>query len=301
VRTSLYLAHVNNCGVDQGDWYKAHPPTRTWGEMLRIGGVKLFTDGGSCGKPAVSYNHPVFGYGDLWFTQEQLNAILADIHASGYQAAIHALGDRAVDQVLNAIESVLGGGPNTPRHRIEHNGVVRDEMLARYPQVDPVALIFGPYPACSPFIQPTPEPYNLWEWRWPDLLAANPSGHFAWHSDRGAALFPLAPLMHLFAMVTAYEVGVDGETFCETPAWIAHKNLTVEQVLPMMTIEAAYALFRDEEVGSLRAGKLADLIILSDNPLTVEPVAIKDLQVCMTMVGGRVEYCASGCEALCPG
>jgi predicted amidohydrolase YtcJ len=301
VRTSLYLGHVNNCGEVQGDWYKQHPPTQAWGEMLRIGGVKVFTDGGSCGGPAVSYDHPVFGYGDLWFTQEELNAIIADIQAAGYQAAIHALGDRAVDQVLNTIELVLNGGPNTPRHRIEHNGVVRDDMLARYAQVDPVALIFGPYPACSPFVEPPPPAYQSWEWRWPDLLAANPGGHFAWHSDRGAALFPLPPLMHLFSMVTPFEVGVDGETICDTPDWIAHKMLTVEQVLPMMTIEAAYALFRDQEVGSLRAGKLADLIILSDNPLTVEPNAIKDLEGTMTMVGGRVAYCAPGYEALCPG
>ena len=92
------------------------------------------------------------------------------------------------------------------------------------------------------------------------------------------------------------EVDADGETICDTPEWLAHKMLTVDQVLPMMTIEAAYALFRDEEVGSLRAGKLADLIILSDNPLTVEPNAIKDLEVSMTMVGGRVAYCAPGYE-----
>lgn len=96
-------------------------------------------------------------------------------------------------------------------------------------------------------------------------------------------------------------VHADGETICDTPEWLAHKMLTVEQVLPMMTIEAAYALFRDEEVGSLRTGKLADLIILSGNPLGVAPEAIKDIEVWMTMVGGQVEYWAPGQEALCPG
>ena len=300
VRTSLYLTHVDACGEVQGDWYKQHPPTQVWGEMLRIGGVKVFTDGGSCGAPAFSYEHPVFGYGDLWFTQPELNAILADIQDAGYQAAIHALGDRAVEQVLDAIEFTLDGNPNTPRHRIEHNAVVRDDMLARYAQVDPVALIFGAYPACSPFVTPPPPAYQGWEWRWPDLLVANPGGHFAWHSDRGAALFPLPPLMHLFSMVTPFEVEVDGVTVCDTPEWLDHKMLTVEQVLPMLTIEAAYALFRDQEVGSLRPGKLADLIILSGNPLAVEPSAIKDLEVTMTMVGGRLAYCASGHEASCP-
>jgi predicted amidohydrolase YtcJ len=301
VRTSLYLTHVNNCGEVQGDWYKQHPPTRARGEMLRIGGVKIFTDGGSCGGPAVSYDHPVFGYGDLWFTQEELNAMIAGIQAAGYQAAIHALGDRAVDQALNAIEFALNGGPNTPRHRIEHNAVVRDDMLARYSEVDPVALIFGAFSACGPPVVPPPPANQSWEWRWPDLVTAHPGGHFAWHSDRGAARFPLPPLMHLYSMVTPFEVDVDGQTTCDTPDWLAHKMLTVEQVLPTMTIEAAYALFRDEEVGSLRSGKLADLIILSGDPLTVAPDAIKDLEVWMTMVGGRVEHCAPGHEALCPG
>lgn len=301
VRTSLYLSYVNPCGEVQGDWYKQHPPTRAWGEMLRIGGAKIFVDGGSCGAPAFSYNHPVYGHGDLWFTQAELNAMIVDIQAAGHQAAIHALGDRAVDQALRAVESALDGGPNTPRHRIEHNGVVRDDTLARYAEVGAVPLIFGAYPACLPFVDPPPPAYQGWEWRWPALLAANPGVHFAWHSDRGAALFPLAPLMHLHSMVTPFEVGRDGNTICNTPDWLAHKMLTVEQVLPMMTTEAAYAIFREQEVGSLRAGKLADLIILSGNPLTVDPDAIKDIEVWMTMVGGQVEYCAPGQKALCPG
>ena len=67
-----------------------------------------------------------------------------------------------------------------------------------------------------------------------------------------------------------------------------------------MTIEAAYALFREQELGSLKTGKLADLIILSDNPLEVDADDILDIQVLMTMVGGNVEYCAQGNESLCP-
>ncbi len=68
-----------------------------------------------------------------------------------------------------------------------------------------------------------------------------------------------------------------------------------------MTINAAYPLFREEEVGGLVAGKLADLIVLSNNPLAVDPSTIKDIAVWMTMVGGKAEYCAAGRETLCPG
>jgi len=298
LRTSLYLAYTSNCGDVLGDWYKAYPPTRQPGEMLRIGGVKVFLDGGSCGCPAFSYDHPVCGYGDLWFTQEELDAIAADINAAGYQVAIHALGDRAVEQALTAIEHVLNGQPNTARHRIEHNAIVRDDMLARYSQVQPVALIFGNYPCAYGAFPPLPQ-YQPWEWRWHDLMQANPAVHFSWHGD-APAVGPLPPLLQLYSMVTGHEVGQDAQTVCDTPSWLARELFTVEEALPLMTREGAYALFRDDEVGSLRPGLFADLIILSDDLLTADPESIRDMEVWMTMVGGGVAYCAPGHEALCP-
>ena len=68
----------------------------------------------------------------------------------------------------------------------------------------------------------------------------------------------------------------------------------------MMTIDAAYALFMEEKIGSLKPGKFADPVILSDNPLIVDPNSLIDLEVLMTMVAGRVEHCVPGHEALCP-
>jgi hypothetical protein len=105
---------------------------------------------------------------------------------------------------------------------------------------------------------------------------------------------------HLYGMVTRREVSEDGETICEPPDWAVDDRLGVEEALQFMTIGSAYSLFREEEVGSLRAGKLADLIILSDNPLEVDHDSILDIQVLMTMVGGKVEHCAHGHEVLCP-
>jgi len=297
VRTSLYLSYNTNCGVALGDWYKSYPPTGNPGEMLRIGGVKVFLDGGSCGCPAYSFNHPTCGNGDLWFTQAEANAIVAGLQAAGYQVALHALGDRAVEQALNAIESGLAGGPNSLRHRIEHNALIRDDLLPRYGPLGVVALIFGNYP-CEAVAYQLPPEYQPWEWRWRDLLDANPGLHVAWHSD--APFAPVSPLKNLYSMVTAHETNAAGTATCDDPTWLTKKTVTLDQALRMMTSEGAYALCREEEVGSLHLGKYADLVILSAWPQDVDLEPIKDIEVLMTMVGGKTKYCAAGYESLCP-
>ncbi|MCJ7620841.1 MAG: amidohydrolase family protein [Anaerolineae bacterium] len=305
VRTSVYLSYTSNCGDLKGDWYRDYAPTREPGEMLRIGGVKIFSDGGSCGGPAVSFEYPNgVGQGDLFFTQEEMDRIVAGVHAEGYQMAIHALGDRAIEQVQNAIAAALDGEPNTLRHRIEHNGLLRPELMPRYSEIGIVPLIFGEYPICigsgttGRYRYAVPEEYRPWEWRWRDLLDANPGLPIAWHGD-DPPIPPVNPIIDLYGFVTRRHIKEDG-SICEPPDWFAANAITVEEALRIMTMGSAYALFRDEEVGSLKPGKLADLIIISENPVTVDPNTIKDIEVLMTMVGGRVEYCASGYETLCP-
>lgn len=298
VRTNLYLSATDACGGLLGDWYKQHPPTDEPGEMLRIAGVKIYLDGGSCGCPAFSFSHPLCGTGDLWFSQTQANTIVSEIHNAGYQVAIHAVGDRAADQALNAIQNALGGQANTQRHRIEHSAILREDQLSRYSQIGIVPVIFANYP-CE-YGTPLPAPYGSWEWRWRDLLDANPGLSFAWHSDV-PGMGPLSPLKSLYSLVTASETSKDGETTCADHAWLTNKTLTLAEGLEMMTSGAAYALFREDEVGSIRLGKYADLVILSTNPATANPESIKDIQVLMTMVGGKVEYCMTGSESLCPG
>lgn len=87
---------------------------------------------------------------------------------------------------------------------------------------------------------------------------------------------------------------------CPAAEWQEAHRIAAEEALPMMSINAAYALFREDEVGSLEPGKYADLIILSANPLTDDPHKILEMQVWMTMVGGRTAYCMAGQEELCP-
>ncbi len=305
LRFSLYLMYDNNCGDIIGDWYKAYQPGQKLGPRLEIRGVKIFADGGSCKVPAVTFEYPGGnGDGDLFLTQEQINQAVAEAQAAGFQVAIHSLGDRSLEQAQDAIAAALNGQPNIYRHRIEHNAVISPKLLPRYSQIGIIPVIFGAYPTCirtrpdSRFKYLVPVEYGTWEWPWRLLLDANPGLPIAWHAD-----YPIFnrinPLYNMYGMVTRNEVASDG-SICEAPAWLKQGALRIEEVLPMMTINSAYALFRENEVGSLAAGKLADLIILSDNPLQVAPEQLKDITVLMTMLGGKVEYCAAGSEPLCP-
>ena len=299
IRTSLYLIATDPCGKPVGDWWQAHPPTRTAGEMLRIGGVKLFTDGGTCDRPALSYElRPGEGVGDLFFTQEELNELVTAVHNAGYQAAIHAIGDRGIEQAQNAIAAALDGRANTPRHRIEHNSVIRPELLSRYGEIGIIPVVFGLYPECEPFGPPPPPEYRDWEWPYRALLDANPDLPVAWHGD-DPFFGRVRPLDDLYSLVTRNGVGEDGQ-ICEAPTWQQQHTITAEEALQMMTINAAYALFREQEVGSLAPDKYADLIILSGNPLTADPDAFPQMNVWLAMVGGRVEFCHPDHQAVCP-
>jgi predicted amidohydrolase YtcJ len=298
VRTSLYLVVNTNCGRLTGNWYQRYPPTRVPGEMLRLGGVKIFTDGGSCGGVALSFElRPGQGQGDLWLTQDQLNSMVAQAQAGGYQVAIHAIGDRAVEEAQTAIAAALAGGPNIYRHRLEHVSVLRPEQVARFGELGLIPVVPGQYPACTPFGPPVPEPYHAWEWPWRELRAANPDLNIAWHTD-----YPFAstnPFLHLYGFVTRTDVR--SYYTCPAGKWLRDDTLPVDEALSIMTLQSAYALFRETEVGSLTPGKYADLVVVSGDPLTVPAAGLRGLTVLMTMVGGRVEFCHAQHPGLCPG
>jgi predicted amidohydrolase YtcJ len=127
----VYLLYTTNCGEVVGDWWKAYQPNQQIAPNLYIRGIKIFADGGSCKAPAMSVEYPSGGTGDLFFTKDQLNQMVEDVQTAGFQVAVHALGDRAVEEAQNAIAFALNGQPNTYRHRIEHNATIRPELMPR--------------------------------------------------------------------------------------------------------------------------------------------------------------------------
>lgn len=304
VRANMYLVYNNACGEPMGDWYKAYPAGYEYSEKLKVCGIKIYADGGSCNVPAVSYEFPDDGgQGDLYFMHGELIQIVSDLQAQGYQVAIHSLGDRSLEQIQDVYAAVLGEGPNTYHHRIEHNSIIRPDLMSRYNETGAVPVIFGLFHTCFKisdeyhFKFDVPAEYQTWEWSWRDLLDTNPDLPVAWHSDWG--LTTLDTMQQLHGFVTRKQIAEDG-SLCEPTPDIASGIITIQEALRIMTIGSAYALSRDDEVGSLEPGKYADLIILSDNPLNVLPDNLLDIKVQLTMVDGQVMYLAEGQEELFP-
>jgi predicted amidohydrolase YtcJ len=302
VRTNVYLIGTDNCGAPQGDWYTAYPPTNEFGEMLRIGGIKLFTDGGSCGAAAVSEEtFTGTGQGDLFMSNDELNKLVRMADDAGYQVAIHALGDRAIDQAIDALNAVIDSPGNPERHRIEHVSYLRDGQFNRFSEMGVNPVIFGNSPTCFivEYENDLTEHFIRMFRRIRELVDANPGLIIAAKTDFPWRGRHASPLHELYSLTTSKEVSQDG-SICEPAAWIADRALTIEEALPMVTTNAAYLLFREDEVGSLESGKLADLVILSANPLLVQPEDLKDIEIWMTMVGGETFYCTDGKEEYCP-
>ncbi|MFW9864011.1 MAG: amidohydrolase [Candidatus Thorarchaeota archaeon] len=268
-----------------GNWYQAYQPGQEYSSKLRIAGVKIFMDS---------------WYDSTWlpyFSQTELDSLVQEAHESGFQIAIHSLVDNATDIVLNALESALDGQSNQQyRHRIEHLVLLRNDQIQRLADLGIIATFQFTWinsdwneAESSPALQN----YSHLAGRWRDILEAGiPS--------QGSTDFPWFPgTMERSAMyaVSSAVTRVGGLGLTPTD-WMLNQTLSVEQALRLITIDAAYGTFQEDIKGSIKVGKFADLVILSDNPLTVPENTLADIKVLMTMVGGVVEYAAPGQQFL---
>jgi predicted amidohydrolase YtcJ len=242
--------------------------------------------------------------GQLYFTVDELAELVGRVDAAGHQAAIHALGDRAVTTTLDALDRVIGDGPNERRHRIDHSTVVGPDLRRRHGEVGAVVVLPGAFGTCvflhgNPnFAYRTPPEYLDWEWPWRSLMLASPNVPYAWHADF-PVFQPPGPISALAGFVTRAQVDPDG-SLCEPTPAMAAESIGVQRALEIMTTGSAYALFRENEIGKLAPGMLADLVVLSADPTAVPASELKDLEVWMTMVGGTAGWCAPGHEVVCP-
>lgn len=250
-------------------------------DHLGLGAVKVFTDGGVMVRTA-ALTDPYVGTdnrGMLAQPAEEITAVVADAHAAGWQLGIHAIGDRAIDLALDAIEAAQKTWPRPdPRHRIEHCGIARDDQLDRMAALGVIASV----QPC--FLVDNSEDYAAvlgpdrmhWQYRGKSFL------------DRGVAVVgssdrPLgagSPLVGIQYMVdrTSHRGMVTGPD----------ERLTVEEALATYTIGAAHAAHREHDFGTVAARKHADFTVLADDPRKVENIA--KIDVVSTIVGGKVVY-----------
>ena len=251
-------------------------------ETIRIGAVKFSADG-SASERTMYMSTPYEGtddHGILTMTQEQIDAAVDDAVAHGFRVGIHANGDLTIDMVLKAYERVLRDrrGPN-PRHRIEHCSLIDAVLLKRIKAAGVVPTPFYTYA-------------HYHGNKWVDYGAAKMERMFAHRSflDAGIPVAPASdytpgpyePMMAIQSMVTRKDL--------QGRVWGPSQRIGVAEAMRICTMHGAYASFEEDIKGSLAPGKLADFVILEQDPHDADPDSIKEIRVVKTVMGGRTTH-----------
>ncbi|MBQ0826189.1 amidohydrolase [Streptomyces tagetis] len=253
-------------------------------DRMRLGPVKIVTDGSLIGKSAAMhtcYHGEPSNKGFMQFTAEEVRDFVVDAHRAGWSVAAHAIGDSAVDAALDAFEAAQLRAPRgDARHRIEHFGVASDEQVARLVRLGVVPVPQGAFVSelgDGMLRALGPERARLC-YRMKSLLEAGAV-------LPGSSDAPVAdgnPLVNIHDMVNRVTAG--GEVFN------ADERLTVAEAVRAYTYGSAYAVGEEGDKGVLARGMLADLVVLSDDLFAVDPSRIRDVTVGATVVGGAVEF-----------
>jgi predicted amidohydrolase YtcJ len=251
-------------------------------DMLRVGAVKYAADG-SASERTMRMSTPFEGtddYGILTMSQEQIDAAVDDAVANDFRIGIHANGDVTIDMVLNAYERVLARwqGPN-PRFRIEHCSLVNPGLLQRIKAAGVVPTPFYTYA-------------HYHGNKWPDYGPERMNSMFAHRSflDYGIPVAPASdftpgpfePMMALQSMVTRKDA--------KGRIWGESQRISVAEAMRICTVNGAYASFEEAVKGSLTPGKLADFVLLDQDPVKTDPDALKEIGIVATYLGGRPTY-----------
>lgn len=247
-------------------------------EMVRIGSIKNIIDGAIASRTAY-LNEPYDGRedrGDLVLSQDEITEQVVKANREGYQVGYHANGDAAIEMLLNAYERALEEHPRTDhRHRIEHCTVVNDELLDRIEALD---LCVTPF---STYIYQHGEKMSAYGDRldrmFPYGSCVDRGITVGGSSDNPAGL--LDPLLGIRTMVTRKTA--DGNVIGPDEA------IGVEDAIRVYTCDAAYTCFEDDVKGSIEPDKLADFVVLSDDPTAVDPDEIHEIEVDRTFLAGE--------------
>jgi predicted amidohydrolase YtcJ len=280
------LAHA---GAD-GDGFGLDLGIRTGlgDDWLRIGPVKVFADGSLIGRTAAMFADFANDPGNRGYFQtsvERLEQIIIRAHRAGWQVATHAIGDRAVSTVLDIYGKALAAWPRADhRHRIEHCGVTRPEDLPRLAALGVIPVPQGRFASeiGDGMLEALGPDRARWCYRQKSFLDAGlilPGS-----SDRPVVRG--APVLGIHDMVN--QRTASGRPFNPEEA------LTPLEALRAYTLGSARAAFREQALGSITPGKLADFAVLAADPTAIERDGIADIRVLATVVDGIVAYDGAG-------
>jgi predicted amidohydrolase YtcJ len=277
---------------DEVDWLVASGLRGRHSDRLSAEAVKIWADGGMSSRTAAihgAYPVPPHGSGILFFQPDELTEMVRDFDARGFQVAVHAQGDRAIETVLDAYAAVLSAAPGNPRrrHRIEHGGAMYPPLAARAADLGIVVVSQPGFLSAlgdgfaAAFPDRSDQLYSFGSWRRAGITVAGSSD---------APVITANPLTGIRDAVLRRTA--EGRVL--GPA----ERLTAREALALYTTAAAYALHREAEIGSLEPGKLADFAVLDKNPLEADPEQIAGIRVLATVLGGRPVYQS---ESIFPG
>jgi predicted amidohydrolase YtcJ len=253
-------------------------------DRLRIGAFKIITDGSSSGPTAATrepYTSDSDDSGIAYWGQEQLDDLMGRAHRAGWQCTVHAVGDRGIEQTLDAMARAQIEFPRENlRHRIEHCGITPLDLQAR-------VIAQGIVPAMQPaFFWEFGDGYirNYGRHR-ADVMFPAKSLIAAGVRVAGSSDAPVTDYRPLFGIEQALTRATMSGDVCGP-----EERVDLETALRMHTINGAYASFEEDEKGSIEPGKLADLVVLSQDLRSVPATELRDLPVAMTWVGGELVY-----------
>src|SRR5712691_2163316 len=263
-------------------------------EWIRLGAVKILSDG-SMGSGTAAFFDPYTDdartSGLILYPVAELERLVREADAAGYQLAVHAIGDRANALVLDAFEKAAeANGPRERRFRIEHAQVVRKADLARFKRLGVIASI-----------QPS---HCIDDMRWAERRIGRERAREAYNFRSFTAagipvafgtdwfVEPLDPRLGLYAAITRErpEGGPPG-------GWFPEEKISLAEALDLYTRGSAYAELDRKEKGTLAPGMLADLVVFADDLFRVPPRQILTTPVDLTVAGGRVVFDRAAGEA----
>jgi len=257
---------------------------------LKIGGLKGFVDGSLGSHTAAFFEPYIDNPSDSGFFVMSIDRIynyVKDADNENLQVMIHAIGDKAIHNLLNTFETIQEeNGEKDRRFRIEHAQHIAQNDFKRFSQLNVI---------------PSMQPYHaIDDGRWAEKLIGperikttyafksllDAQANLVFGSDWFVA--PPIPLMGIYAAVTRRTLDDKNPE-----GWVPEQKITVEQALIAYTKNAAYSSFEEDIKGTLEPGKLADFVIISEDLTKVDPIKIKDLKILETYVGGKKVYQSS--------